>query len=248
MINIAGTTAVNDPAYRYKMPKIVGKVEGKGNGIKTVLLNVNDLGIALKRDPAEITKFFGCELGSQTTFANDRAIVNGAHRDADLQNHIIKYIENFVLCARCKLPETHYKIKEGMISQKCIACGHKEVVDMKHKLCTFIISQHKKSKDQSKKDDKKDKKDGKKEKDSEKVKEAEVVTEKKSSKVKKVKSEEQVDSVFTAATATAAEVEDEPESKIVDEAIEQFKAFLTSNPTATAPQKLEELRRISTLG
>ncbi len=236
MINIAGLTPVNDPAYRYKMPKLVGKVEGKGNGIKTVLVNVDDLGLALKRDPAEVTKFFGCELGAQTSYATDRAIVNGAHRDDILHGHLLKYIENFVLCKNCHLPETHYKIKEGLISQKCIACGSKDPVDMRHKLCTFILAQHKKAKEIAKKEGKDDKKkekssskekgDKDKEKSSKKEKredsdEGNASPDKKSSK-KSTKSkssdDQQPESVFTAMEAAAAaqeEEEDEPESKIV---------------------------------
>lgn len=168
-INIAGTTPIDDPSYRYKMPRIQAKVEGRGNGIKTVLVNVNDVSLSLNREAPEITKFFGCELGSQTTFSaeTDRAIVNGAHTANDLQTHLSKYIENFVLCANCRLPETHYKIKSGLISQKCLACGHKAPVDMNHKLTTFILAQHKKAKelaakgekDKEKKKDKKEKKD-----------------------------------------------------------------------------------------
>jgi translation initiation factor 5 len=183
LMNIAGNTPVNDPAYRYKMPRIQGKVEGRGNGIKTVLININDVSLALKRDAPEITKFFGCELGSQTSYGtDDRAIVNGAHRDADLQTHLTKYIENFVLCKNCRLPETHYKIKDGIISQKCLACGAKDPVDMTHKLTTFILAQYKKHKEQKKKEekeaakagggDKEDKKE-KKEKKEKKSKEAE---------------------------------------------------------------------------
>jgi translation initiation factor 5 len=152
MINIAGLTPVEDPSYRYKMPRIFGKVEGRGNGIKTVLINVVELGTALNREAPEITKFFGCELGSQTTYTvdTDRAVVNGAHRDADLQNHLSKYIENFVLCKNCRLPETHYKVKAEIVSQKCLACGSTDMVDMTHKLTAFILAQHKKSKDAAK--------------------------------------------------------------------------------------------------
>jgi translation initiation factor 2 beta subunit (eIF-2beta)/eIF-5 len=115
---------------------ITGKVEGRGNGIKTVLMNVTEVAASLNREAPEVTKFFGCELGSQTTFSadTDRAIVNGAHRDQDLQSHLSRYIEYFVLCKNCRLPETHYKIKDGMISQKCLACGSKDTVDMTHKL------------------------------------------------------------------------------------------------------------------
>ena len=167
-MNISGMVLVEDPSYRYKMPRILAKVEGRGNGIKTVLVNVTDLGTSLNREAPEITKFFGCEIGSQTSFSadTDRAIVNGAHTAQDLQTHLCRYIENFVLCENCRLPETHYKIKAGAISQKCLACGHKSAVDMTHKLTTFILAQHKKAKETAAKAEKggekkkKDKKDG----------------------------------------------------------------------------------------
>jgi translation initiation factor 5 len=148
VINLAGLTPVNDPAYRYRMPKIIVKVEGRGNGIKTVLTNVQDVANALNREAHEITKFFGYELGAQTAYVSetDRAVINGAHLDTDLQTLLSKYIELFVLCRNCRLPETHYKIKSGIIKQRCFACGHKESVDMTHKLTTFILAQYKKAK------------------------------------------------------------------------------------------------------
>ena len=117
---------------------------------------------SLHRDPAEVTKFFGAELGAQTTWnpETERAIVNGAHTTKDLQTNVFKYIEKFVLCPACRLPETVYKIKSDTIYHVCSACGAKEMVDMTHKLTVFILKQHK----SSKKDSKKDKKDKKKKK------------------------------------------------------------------------------------
>ena len=41
---------VNDAFYRYKMPAIVAKVEGQGNGIKTVIVNMVDIARALNRE------------------------------------------------------------------------------------------------------------------------------------------------------------------------------------------------------
>jgi translation initiation factor 2 beta subunit (eIF-2beta)/eIF-5 len=105
IINIAGTTPVDDPEYRYRMPAVFGKIEGSGNGIKTAIPNISSVAISLHRNPGEVNKFFGCELGAQTTYAEetDRAIVNGAHTDDALQALMHRYIEGFVLCPNCKL-------------------------------------------------------------------------------------------------------------------------------------------------
>jgi translation initiation factor 5 len=144
------------------MPRLMGKVEGRGNGIKTAVVNMRDVANALHRPPDEVTKFFGCELGAQTNWvdATDKSIVNGAHTDAVLQQLLHKYIDIFVLCPNCHLPESNYKIKSGIIYHSCLACGARESADMTHKLATFILNKHKKekkekSKDKSSKDSKK---------------------------------------------------------------------------------------------
>jgi translation initiation factor 5 len=162
IVNIAGTTPVDDPEYRYKMPLVYGKIEGRGNGIKTVIPNITDVGLSLHRSPGEVNKFFGCELGAQTTYNadTDRAVVNGAHTDAVLQEMMKRYIQGFVLCPSCGLPETNYKIKSDTIWHSCAACGAKEMVDMRHKLCTYILAQDKKMKKEKKAKDKKNKKKG----------------------------------------------------------------------------------------
>jgi len=152
IINIAGTTPVDDPEYRYKMPAVFGKIEGSGNGIKTAIPNISDVGLSLHRSPAEVNKFFGTELGAQTRYNadTDRAIVNGAHTDAVLQDLVHRYIEKFVICPNCRLPESEYKIKSDIIWHRCKACGAKEMVDMSHKLCNFILAEDKKAKKEAK--------------------------------------------------------------------------------------------------
>ena len=86
---------VQDPFYRYKMPRLMAKVEGKGNGVKTVIPNMVDVARALGRPATYCTKYFGCELGAQTQFdfKNERYIVNGAHEAARLQDMLDGFIK-----------------------------------------------------------------------------------------------------------------------------------------------------------
>ncbi|VDO26852.1 unnamed protein product [Brugia timori] len=132
---------VLDPFYRYKMPRLQAKVEGKGNGIKTVIANMTEIAKALERPPTYPTKYFGCELGAQTNFdmKNERFIVNGEHDAAKLQDILDGFIRKFVLCAACENPETTLVVKKGQIHSKCKACGNTSIIDPKHKLSTFIM-------------------------------------------------------------------------------------------------------------
>lgn len=158
IVNI-GKDARGDMFHRYKMPVLQVKVEGKGNGIKTVIPNMSDIARALARPPTYTTKFFGCELGAQTTFDEkfDRYIVNGAHQADRLRELLDVFIEKFVLCSNCKNPETELMIvgRDEIIWRDCKACGHRGHVDNRHKLCTFILKNPPES---SKKKSKKDKK------------------------------------------------------------------------------------------
>jgi translation initiation factor 5 len=132
---------VQDPYYRYKMPRILAKVEGKGNGIKTVISNMSEVAKALSRPPTYPTKYFGCELGAQTNFdsKNDRYIVNGEHDANKLQDILDGFIKKFVLCPECDNPETTLSIRRQVIHSKCKACGHNFTIDNKHKVTTFIV-------------------------------------------------------------------------------------------------------------
>ena len=142
-----GTVNVNrnvtDIFYRYKMPKITAKVEGKGNGIKTVIVNMAEVARAIGRPATYPTKYFGCELGAQTQFdyKNERFIVNGSHDASKLQDLLDGFIRKFVLCPECDNPETELLVsaKKGTISQGCKACGFHGPLEVNHKVNTFIL-------------------------------------------------------------------------------------------------------------
>jgi len=133
---------LKDDFYRYKMPKIIAKVEGKGNGIKTVIVNMVEVAKALNRPPMYPTKFFGTVLGAQTNFdKNERYIVNGSHDSSKLQDILDTFIQKYVLCASCKNPETdlHVSTKRQQISTTCKACGHFEILNHRDKLSAYIM-------------------------------------------------------------------------------------------------------------
>jgi len=133
---------VTDPFYRYKMERLQSKIEGKGNGIKSVIVNLSSIAQSLSRDPAYVVKFFGFELGAQVTASprDDRYIINGAHDAAKLQDYLDVFINKFVLCKQCKNPETDLIVqKDGTILRDCKACGQRTDVDIRHKLSGFIV-------------------------------------------------------------------------------------------------------------
>ncbi|KAM9903821.1 hypothetical protein OXX79_003109 [Metschnikowia pulcherrima] len=131
-----------DPFYRYKMPPIQAKVEGRGNGIKTAIPNLSEVARALGRPAPYLVKFFGYELGAQTTFKedDDRYLVNGSHQQSELQDSLDGFITKFVLCGACKNPETQIQIKgKGNLQKDCKACGRITDVDPRHKLSSYIL-------------------------------------------------------------------------------------------------------------
>ncbi|XP_060193499.1 eukaryotic translation initiation factor 5-like [Lycium barbarum] len=137
-----GAANSDDAFYRYKMPRMITKIEGRGNGIKTNVVNMVDIAKALARPASYTTKHFGCELGAQSKFdeKTGTSLVNGAHDTAKLAGLLEIFIKKYVQCYGCGNPETEILItKNQMIQLKCAACGFISDVDMRDKLTTFIL-------------------------------------------------------------------------------------------------------------
>merc|ERR1712187_720118 len=90
------------------------------------------------------TKWFGTELGAQTTYTNnaregERAIVNGHHDTPTFQELLDKFIGKYVCCENCRLPEIDLRVKKEMVIGRCLACGWAGGLDNSHRLATFIV-------------------------------------------------------------------------------------------------------------
>ena len=133
-----------DIYYRYKMPPLSCKVEGRGNGIKTVILNIKEVGDILKR-PAEIlVKSMSTDLGVAMKLENDRWSLAGDHVQADplkLQNRLYDFIRRGVLCRAkgCRNPETTYIIEKSKLLMRCKACAAKTDVTVNDKVYASIF-------------------------------------------------------------------------------------------------------------
>ncbi|KAG4914198.1 hypothetical protein JHK82_054780 [Glycine max] len=103
-----GAANSDDAFYRYKMPRMITKIEGRGNGIKTNVVNMVDIGKA-------------CSKFDEKTGTSH---VNGAHDTVKLAGLLENFIKKYVQCYGCGNPETEIIItKNQMIQLKCAACG-----------------------------------------------------------------------------------------------------------------------------
>lgn len=120
-----------DPFYRYKMPDLVIKIEG----IKTRIVNIEQIAKALSRESYELMKYFAYELG---TNVKDNAL-NGTFSHNDLSNLLSLYIDTFVLCYNCENPETKYIVMKQKLGMSCKACGNISEVTSQHKIMKIIV-------------------------------------------------------------------------------------------------------------
>ncbi|TVU50284.1 hypothetical protein EJB05_01650, partial [Eragrostis curvula] len=132
-----GASNKDDAFYRYKMPRMRTKIEGRGNGIKTKIENMADIAKALARPASNITNYFKHELGTGSEFdeKTGASVVYGAHGTAKLAGLLDVFIQKYVQCYGCRNPETEILISRShVVSLKCAACGFVSDVGMKDKI------------------------------------------------------------------------------------------------------------------
>jgi translation initiation factor 2 subunit 2 len=122
MINVKGLNDIDDPYYRYQMEEV--KIINQG--IKTVFTNIINICESLNREPTHLIKFMQKKFGTSFTYKNDVATTVKKDLTSDsLQEIIYLYIEEHVLCEKCKNPETVYCKEKKKIFKICNACSHK---------------------------------------------------------------------------------------------------------------------------
>tara|TARA_B110000902_G_C13933705_1_gene446972 strand:- start:11 stop:541 length:531 start_codon:yes stop_codon:yes gene_type:complete len=124
-LNINGD--FSDPNYRYRMPILEINQTGSGKNSHTILTNIKDIAISLGQSDIIIPKFIGFKLG--TNVDNKNNSIKGHYTIETLQTEIFDYINRFVICGNCTIPELIPELekiskKKKQVNFKCSACGN----------------------------------------------------------------------------------------------------------------------------
>ena len=106
----------------------VVKVKGHHEGTKTIISNFGQIASHIRRTPAHLLKFLGKELASQGEISGDRLILSRKLPSKDINEKIEKYVREYVVCPKCKKPDSELKEDGGKTFMHCLACGEKREV------------------------------------------------------------------------------------------------------------------------
>jgi translation initiation factor 5 len=145
MININNS---DDDFYRYKMDKVIICNKGNGNRLFTIINNLENISKSINTPIEILYKFIANDLG--TNYNEKIKSINGTHTQEEIQQSIFNYINNFVICSKCKIPELSYSLNNQKIESKCSACGSyselKNNNKINQKICDLILKYLQKNK------------------------------------------------------------------------------------------------------
>ena len=102
---------------------VVPSPKSFSEGRTTILDNFGEIADVLNRDVDHFLKFLLQELGTAGKIEGGRAIFQGNFPFDVINSQIDDYVEEYVICSECGMPDTHL-IKSGRILMlKCDACG-----------------------------------------------------------------------------------------------------------------------------
>lgn len=141
LINIQN---IEDAHARYKMPKLQTRIKDKGKFAETFVSNLSDVAKALKVNLPAPLKFIESNLGSQFMLADKKDhssyYIKGRFSYEQLYEPLRLFIDQYVLCSKCGLPELEYKKDEkDRCSRSCKSCGHSVKIDPKDRIYKLLL-------------------------------------------------------------------------------------------------------------
>jgi translation initiation factor 5 len=134
MLNVNGK---DDLSYRYKMEPINSNINGKGNGVYTTILNLKKVAKYLNQPSVLLLKYLSLHFGSICN--EEKNTITGGYSTDELQKALQLYINRFVICPSCLVPETIPQInkvnkKSNILEVKCSSCGKTSEIKCNNKL------------------------------------------------------------------------------------------------------------------
>jgi len=135
MININGN--ISDTNYRYKMEKISLNNCGSGNGQFTIINNMDNIAESVNTPSEILYKYFAFVLGS--AFNDKKKSLTGTYSITIIEEHLYDYINKFVMCPNCNIPELMYKIESKNVCSSCSACGKNNNIQYNTKINRKVL-------------------------------------------------------------------------------------------------------------
>ncbi len=118
---------VKESKERFEIPKVKGHVEGN----KTIIINFQSIAQTLRRDPNQLIKYLQRELAAPAIQDKQRLILGRKLSSALINEKIVQYAKDFVICQECKKPDTQIEKQDKILILKCTACGAKHPIKSK---------------------------------------------------------------------------------------------------------------------
>ena len=112
---------------RFEVPKVQGAVQGKN----TIITNISAIASYIRRPADQLAKFLQKELASSGKIENDRLILNTKQNSEKVNDKILMYTKEFVVCPECNKPDTEIISEKGIKYKHCLACGAKTPIKRK---------------------------------------------------------------------------------------------------------------------
>ena len=97
--------------------------ETQKDGAFTRFKNLGEIADVLSREAEHLHRFIQRELGTSGKFADGRGRYNGNFSQQDFDAAVDAYVDEYVLCSECGLPDTRLVREDRTPMLRCDACG-----------------------------------------------------------------------------------------------------------------------------
>ncbi|NGM67884.1 translation initiation factor IF-2 subunit beta [Natronolimnobius sp. AArcel1] len=93
------------------------------DGAFTRFRNLGEIADVLSREDEHLHRFVQREMGTSGKLEDGRARYNGTFSDRDFELAVDAYVDEYVLCSECGLPDTRLVREDRTPMLRCDACG-----------------------------------------------------------------------------------------------------------------------------